>query len=1003
MKTLRYIMTALGICVATLAAEAQTNLFCGASVEASSTNPRTEVQMAVDGKFTRRTTWESAPTSRPPHILEVTLPRYCDIDSLVIYTGIPEGEKKQAEKGQHDGFWCVKNFILQYWDDANWTDIEGTLTTENRLDRVSFVFKTPITSFKFRIYSTDGEPIRIMEFEGWGRENKQLAKPAPVQTPSLQAESASRTGCHTVKATVYPEQVGKTMQYVGYNQGYIMPGGNAPVWLEYADVNAVRIWADGETYINEKWIDTTNKINSAEDFEKVKAELMANPESEKFIKWSKVEECASKPVRSTNTMTFGYALDQMKAIGADVLIQSGFGKKRYNSSWQNKWTIWQQFYGLAFYAARRGDVAMYAMKNEPNHRHSGPMPLDLYVELMKVASDAVHCAVADVNRLYGKQLDCRFVGPVTAGTNTNWWAAVAASEGTDYLGRPMTTRENVQLFSTHSYNIPAVGYKGKVESIDKILKANHPEGKTKPVIFTEIGRWMNAYLIDKHETMDSPSLFVEWAGTYTQNMLGGGYGMWAFKFANTASSTYPQGIKSGHHYTWKGTRYAEDAMTNIALGCPVEVCGTDAMFSAEALTDGDKSDSSAWAFTANGPKSITIDLGAKKTIGAVTIYSGSSYGVFTAPDRVRKFSAEVLCDGEWKAVKELKQDNNKYARSGILLRTPVEAEKVKITFDDEGRALVREVKIFAPAEEGVIEKDIFDVAGTQRTAQTVRLFAKGFKQQRPLLRTDLSESSDDFDLCTSQDGEGNTYVWIVQRGVHTSRLELDMRRLGVSAGTPILCEEVSDTHYGDARILTTDRYGVLNMTIPAQSVMLLSLHTPKVEAQAIKATATTTLSLGTTAKAPKGCGVVEMNAAGVDNNAVTAIDFNLAGVDIASAGRIVVGVCGASEDNKPYRLHAYVVESKAGEIRKWSDVEQLHPTQSRMIGDDYKVAGEISFRGEESYYWLDLTKAIKRLGADHCTLLLVRELREPGDDLDKGRRLVVAGHKSENAPVIKIW
>ena len=82
----------------------------------------------------------------------------------------------------------------------------------------------------------------------------------------------------------------------------------------------------------------------------------------------------------------------------------------------------------------------------------------------------------------------------------------------------MTTRENVQLFSTHSYNIPAVGYKGKVESIDKILKANHPEGKTKPVIFTEIGRWMNAYLIDKYETMDSPSLFVEWAGTYTQNM-----------------------------------------------------------------------------------------------------------------------------------------------------------------------------------------------------------------------------------------------------------------------------------------------------------------------------------------------------------------------------------------------------------------------------------------------------------------------------------------------------
>ncbi|MBR3931463.1 MAG: hypothetical protein IKJ46_02650, partial [Tidjanibacter sp.] len=73
------------------------------------------------------------------------------------------------------------------------------------------------------------------------------------------------------------------------------------------------------------------------------------------------------------------------------------------------------------------------------------------------------------------------------------------------------------------------------------------------------------------------------------------------------------------------------------------------------------------------------------------------------------------------------------------------------------------------------------------------------------------------------------------------------------------------------------------------------------------------------------------------------------------------------------------------------------------VGGDYKVAGEISFRGEEGYYWLDVTKALKRLGADHCTLLLVRELREPGDDLDKGRSAFVAGHKSPTAPVLKVW
>ena len=59
MKSLRYILTLVAIGLGTLAAEAQPNLFLGATVEASTTNPRTEVQMAVDGKFT------------PPHHLGV--------------------------------------------------------------------------------------------------------------------------------------------------------------------------------------------------------------------------------------------------------------------------------------------------------------------------------------------------------------------------------------------------------------------------------------------------------------------------------------------------------------------------------------------------------------------------------------------------------------------------------------------------------------------------------------------------------------------------------------------------------------------------------------------------------------------------------------------------------------------------------------------------------------------------------------------------------------------
>ena len=167
----------------------------------------------------------------------------------------------------------------------------------------------------------------------------------------------------------------------------------------------------------------------------------------------------------------------------------------------------------------------------------------------------------------------KFVGPVTAGNNAEWWAAVAKNIRTDYHGKTVD-KDLLEIFSTHSYNSPAVGYESSIKNIEKIIKLNHPAQQPLPIVYTEIGRWMNAYLIDKEETMDSPSLFTEWAGIYANNMKNGGYGMWAFKFANTSSGPYPRGIKSGHHFIWQGKRIVEDAYKNIALGKTVTTSNT---------------------------------------------------------------------------------------------------------------------------------------------------------------------------------------------------------------------------------------------------------------------------------------------------------------------------------------------------------------------------------------------------------------------------------------------
>lgn len=882
----------------------KSNLFKGSDSEHAQATSSGEKEgypatAAFDGKYTRDSRWISSGTA--PHWIEVNLDKYCDIDSLVIKSGIPAEEMKENESHQKEGFWCVKNFIIQYWDDANWTDIDETYTTENRSDAVSFKLAKTVTSFRFRLKSTDGESIRIIEFEGWGKVNKSM--PAPT-TSSFASENASSTAASDgsgrsgsgrgmaskgmerddsgkatgakkgskkpdtadrINVTIFPEITGKTMKYVGYNQGYFVPGNNAAAWLEYSCVNAVRVWAESDTYIKDSWIDCTSQPTSEEEFLQLKDSFLKDPVNTGVIDWKSIGVHADKVVSSTNSMSLNSALDDIHSIGADILIQSGFGKNRYDSSWTNKWQIWQKYYALAFYAARRADVNMFAMKNEPNHRHAGPMPLDLFIDLSKVCSDAVHTAVNDVNKIYGKNLDPKFVGPVTAGTNTDWWAAVAANPGI------------FDLFSTHSYNLPAAGYEGRTAMIESVQKANSPDHISLPVIYTEIGRWMNAYLIDKEETMDSPTLFSEWAGIYTKNMLEGAYGMWAFKFANTASSTYPRGIKSGHHYTWKGVRFAEDSFENIALGChayaatgkatgetSITNSGTASdsatndesgkITDASKVTDGDESDSSAWTADSDCEKQIVVELGGERSIEGLSIYSGSSAGVFTAPDRLRNFSIEFFDGGEWDKASRIDEKSNQYAHDWYLFDTPITASKVRLTIFDKGKSIVREIKVFAPFDSQLVENGCFDIAGTQRTAQVVRMFAKGFKDERPLLKTVLTENNvksgersegtdypkthdnavsggqntwkDDgqSDVCASIDSMTNTaYIWMVHRGKSPRSFDIDLSALNIEPHNKVIYETVDEQHYGDGGIMSVGKNSSVRLDMAPHSVTLVTV------------------------------------------------------------------------------------------------------------------------------------------------------------------------------------
>ena len=521
---------------------------------------------------------------------------------------------------------------------------------------------------------------------------------------------------------------------------------------------------------------------------------------------------------------------------------------------------------------------------------------------------------------------------------------------------------------------------------------------------------MNAYLIDKKETMDDPSLFTEWAGIYSNNMKNGGYGMWAFKFANTASSSYPRGIKSGHHYIWQGKHIVEDAYQNLAYKRVVKTSAANSQ--ASTITDGDKSDAGVWLSNENGEKWIEIDLGTVQTLGSSVVYTGSAGGVYTAPDRIKNFKLQYFSDGKWLDIPGAAEKESRYAQVFSIFTHPVSTSKIRFVSNDKGSLKVREIKVFAPGD-GPSAKADFNISGIQRTGEVVRLFAKGFKDERKLLETTASVNDTDLDTYTSFDEQtGNYYMWLVQRGMFSYQLSVDLSALNLAAGTPVTAETVNGVNYGEVTQLISLPAGKrFNFELAPQSVVLLTIPSARLTKHRLFPVADASVAGGKNASLNFGKAkqlAVQLDAATPENNEVAYLHFDLSKNNLATAKKIIVSLSGATDQNKgPYRLHVYGIPGPKWEQQQlnWSNAPLLDKNEAliKSVGEKAFVAGEIAFDGKEKYHRLDITEMVKKHVKEGLTLVLVRETRQLGDDEDKGRKVLISSMEAVNKPTLEIW
>jgi hypothetical protein len=347
---------------------------------------------------------------------------------------------------------------------------------------------------------------------------------AAVFAPS--ATALATTGTVNVSQT----QVGVTPLYVGYNQGHYRTGGNTSAWVDYAGVNAFRVWAAPGDYTPGSAATAGDNITSLSLFEQKKAAVSSgNPETNGVIPLSEYLAKFPNTQAGRNQVNLNTLLQDLKDrdITPVMQISRALPKGDTGGNWSNNWDQWQHFYAMAYLCAKNYGVERYMTYNEPDQSSTNAKrtPAE-WVAGMKLAADAVRTAIADVNRVYGTHYVADISGPTKIGgaDSSSTWTPGAGfndfGEGaletnrTDYAGRAI----NYDIFNTydlHRYNDSTAGnaFIADIQTLNTKIPQYNASGQLMPITYSEYNRQNSSSFAGSTNSLDTPTVFTELATT----------------------------------------------------------------------------------------------------------------------------------------------------------------------------------------------------------------------------------------------------------------------------------------------------------------------------------------------------------------------------------------------------------------------------------------------------------------------------------------------------------
>jgi hypothetical protein len=367
--------------------------------------------------------------------------------------------------------------------------------------------------------------------------------------------SSASAGIVTVQAS----SPGATPNLVAYNSGHFYPGSNTKEWWRYAGVSGARV------FLTASIIEATDDIAGRGDgvidqntFLLRKAALRTDPNNPAFINWSYfTNRYNTTATHGANRLQPNYICTELRKLGVQIDVNisasTNFFVITNSADWAGKWELWQHFYAQAFYLGRGFDVQRYQMYNEPDHVNAGPVPQPEYLMRLQFCSDAIQCALADVNSIYGKSLVPRILAPViTTSSYNSWGQLVVNNRHLNFLGQTDTNFWLLHQYDYHQYNSTPAQYGASLASLrSAIASAMFPEVSL-PVSISEFNVNTAAEFDKIADTLDWPTKYPR-LGAIVVNLVQNGISeLYNFKFSQTDGDPVPPDNypvrKNGMHY-----------------------------------------------------------------------------------------------------------------------------------------------------------------------------------------------------------------------------------------------------------------------------------------------------------------------------------------------------------------------------------------------------------------------------------------------------------------------